>query len=198
MIPRFRTRLGTVLLFLVPVGFPASAQTPDATSSPLREIHAVGEKLLTEAQVVAITGLTPGAQVSKNDLQSAADKLVQSGLFAKVSYNFQTKLASVFVTFHVEESPRIPVYFDNIPWFADSELGDAIRSKLSFFNGTLPEAGAAVDQAADAVKELLSSRGLQVSLEHAVIANPIGEGNVQAFRIEGAALRIAKLEFGDP
>jgi outer membrane protein insertion porin family len=37
-----------------------------------------------------------------------------------------------------------------------------------------------------------------VSLEHADIANPIGEGNVQAFRIEGAALQIAKLEFGDP
>src|SRR5258708_4042974 len=69
---------------------------------------------------------------------------------------------------------------------------------LSFINTTLPEAGAAVDQAADAVKELLSSRGLQVSLEHPVIANPIGEGNVQSFRIEGAALQIAKLEFGDP
>jgi len=103
------------LFFLLPVAFPASAQTPDAASSPLREIRAVGEKLLTEAQVVAITGLTPGAQISKNDLQSAADKLVQSGLFAKVSYNFQTKVAGVFVTYHVEESPRIPVYFDNLP-----------------------------------------------------------------------------------
>src|SRR6266852_3036677 len=198
MIPRFRTRLGTVLLFLVPVGFPASAQTPDAASSPLREIHAVGEKLLTEAQVVAITGLTPGAQIGKNDLQSAADKLVQSGLFAKVSYNFQTKVAGVFVTYHVEESPRIPVYFDNFPWFTDSALGDAVRAKCPFFDGRLPEAGAAVDQAADAVKELLASRGVQGSVEHIVIANPTGEGNVQEIRVEGAAVQIAKLEFSDP
>src|SRR5713226_5995523 len=198
MIPCFRTRLGTVLLFLVPVGFPASAQTPDAASSPLREIHAVGEKLLTEAQVVAITGLTPGAQIGKNDLQSAADKLVQSGLFAKVSYNFQTKVAGVFVTYHVEESPRIPVYFDNFPWFTDSVLGDAIRAKFPFYDGTLPEAGAAVDQAADAVKELLASRGVQGSVEHIVIANPTGEGNVQEIRVEGAAVQIAKLEFSDP
>jgi outer membrane protein insertion porin family len=179
-------------------GFSASAQSPDAVNAPLREVHVDGEKILAEAQVVAITGLVPGAQIGRNELQAAADKLVQSGLFAKVGYNFQTKLASVIVTFHVEESPRIPVYFDNIPWFADSELDDAIRIRLPFFNGTLPEAGAAVDQTADAVKELLSSRGLQVSLEHAVIANPIGEGNVQSFRIEGAALQIAKLEFGDP
>src|SRR5712664_1534194 len=198
MIRHFRARLGTLLLFLLPVAFPASAQTPDAASSPLREIRAVGEKLLTEAQVVAITGLTPGVQIGKNDLQSAADKLVQSGLFAKVSYNFQTKVAGVFVTYHVEESPRIPVYFDNLPWFTDSALGDAIRAKCPFFDGRLPEAGAAVDQAVDAVKELLASRGVQGPVEHIVIANPTGEGNVQEIRIDGAALQIAKLEFSDP
>src|SRR5712664_4962167 len=198
MIRHFRARLGTLLLFLLPVAFPASAQTPDAASSPLREIRAVGEKLLTEAQVVAITGLTPGVQIGKNDLQSAADKLVQSGLFAKVSYNYQTKVAGVFVTYHVEESPRIPVYFDNLPWFTDSALGDAIRAKFPFFDGRLPEAGAAVAQAVDAVKELLASRGVQGSVEHIVIANPTGEGNVQEIRIDGAALQIAKLEFSDP
>jgi len=102
--------------------------------APLREVHADGEKLLTEAQVIAITGLVAGAQIGRNDLQTAADRLVQTGLFAKVSYNFQTKIAGILVTYHVEESPRIPVYFDNIPWFTDSALGDAIRNKFPFFD----------------------------------------------------------------
>ncbi len=196
--PRYsRARLGVLSLFLLPAGLPASAQTPDTTMAPLHEVHADGEKVLSEAQVVAITGLVPGALVGRNDLQTGADKLVQSGIFAKVSYNFQTRFAGVLVTYHVEEAPRIPAYFDNIPWFADSELADAIRARLPFFDGTLPEAGAAVDQAGEAVKALLSSHGLQVSLDHLVIANPIGEGNVQEFRIEGAALQIAKLEFSD-
>src|SRR6266404_2176152 len=199
MVRYFRTCLGTlVLLLLLSAGFPAWAQAPDPVGAPLREVHVDGEKRLSEAQIIAITGLVPGAQIGRDDLQAAADKLVQSGLFAKVSYNFQTKLASVLVTYHVEESPRIPVYFDNIPWFADSALGDAIRGRLPFFDGTLPEAGAAVDQAVDAVKELLSSRGVQGSLEHTVVANPNGEGNVQEIHIEGVALQIAKLEFGDP
>jgi Surface antigen variable number repeat len=198
MLSYLRACLGAALFLSFPAGFSVSAQSSDAVSTPLREVRVEGHRILTEAQIVAITGLVPGAQIGRNDLQTAADKLVQSGLFAKVSYNFQTKFATVLVTFHVEESPRIPAYFDNIPWFADSELGDAIRGKLPFFNGTLPEAGTAVDQAADAVNDLLSSRGLHVSLEHAVIANPVGEGNVQAFRIEGATLQIAKLEFSDP
>ena len=192
-----RAHLGILSLFLLPAGLPASAQTPDSTMAPLHEVHADGEKVLSEAQVVAITGLMPDALVGRNDLQTGADKLVQSGLFAKVSYNFQTRFAGVLVTYHVEEAPRIPAYFDNIPWFADSELAEAIRARLPFFDGTLPEAGTAVDQAGEAVKALLSSHGLQVSLDHLVIANPIGEGNVQEFRIEGAALQIAKLEFSD-
>jgi outer membrane protein assembly factor BamA len=197
MLGYFRACFGILVLLLVPAGFPIVAQTPDAATAPLREVHADGEKHLTEAQVIVMTGLITGAQIGQNDLQTAADKLVQSGLFAKVSFNFQTKISGVFVTYQVEESPRIPVYFDNIPWFSDAALDDAIRNKIPFFDGTLPEAGAAVDQAGEAVMELLSSRGLQGSLEHMVLANPNGEGNVQEIRIEGSTLQIAKLEFSD-
>jgi len=187
-----------VLTLLLQVAGLARAQTPETTTAPLREVHAEGSKILSEAQVVALTGLQPPSQVGKNDLQTAADRLVASGLFSKVSYSFQTRGAGVLVTYHVEESPRIPVYFDNIPWFSDAELGDAIRKTFPFFDGTLPEAGAVVDQASDAVKELLASRGLQVSLEHIVAVNPAAEGNVQQFRVEGANVQISKLEFGDP
>jgi outer membrane protein insertion porin family len=193
----FRTGFASLSLLLLSAASPSTSQSPDNATAPLREVRAEGEKFLSEAQVVALTGLVVGSQVRRADLQTAADRLVQSGLFAKVSYSFQTR-TGVFATYHVEESPRIPAYFDNIPWFADSELADAIRKRLSFFDGTLPEAGATVDQAAEAVKELISSHGLSVSLEHLVIANPLGEGNVQQFRIEGAALRIEKLEFSDP
>ena len=188
------------ILLVLPLQFvcPADAQTPDATTAPLREVHAEGSKILTEAQVIALTGLQIPSQVGKNDLQTAADRLVASGLFSKVSYGFQTRGAGVLVTYHVEESSRIPAYFDNIPWFSDAELGDAIRKSFPFFDGTLPEAGAVVDQAGDAVKELLASHGLRVTLEHVVAVNPAAEGNVQQFRVEGANVQISKLEFGDP
>jgi len=161
MFSYFRACLAILLLLFVPARLPVSAQAPDASTAPLREVHADGEKNLTEAQVITITGLTPGAQIGRSDLQTAADKLVRSGLFTKVSFNFQTKLAGILVTYHVEESPRIPAYFDNIPWFSDSELADAIHKKFPFFDGSLPEAGAVVDDAAEAVNELLASRGLR-------------------------------------
>jgi outer membrane protein insertion porin family len=176
----------------------ASPQATDPSAAPLREVRADGLKFLSQAQVVSLSGLTPGTQVSKKDLQAAADVLLRSGLFSKVGFNFQSRTDGVYLTFHVVEAPRLPAYFDNIPWFGDSELADAIRAKLPFFDGTLPEGGAVVEQAADAVKALLESHALNVALEHAVQPNPLGDGNVQAFRIVGASLQISQIEFGDP
>jgi outer membrane protein insertion porin family len=197
MVREFRASFASLLLLLPSAACAASAQSQDNGTASLREVRTDGQKHLSEAQIVHLTGLVVGSQVGRVELQAAADKLVKTGLFDKVTYSFETR-SGVVVTYHVEESPRIPVYFDNIPWFADSELADAIRKKLPFFDGTLPEAGGAVDQAADAVKELIASHGLQVSLEHQLIANPTGDGNVQQFKIDGAALRIEKLEFSDP
>jgi len=188
---------GAGLLFLLTGAVcPSLAQTAGNVTASLREVHIEGQKHLSEAQIVAITGLTVGSEIGRADLQAAADKLTQTGLFDKISYRFETRVG-VIVTYHVEESPRIPAYFDNIPWFADSELADAIRKKLPYFDGTLPEGGGAVDQAADAIKELVASHGLQVTLQHEVTGNPDGDGKIQMFRVEGPSLRIEKLEFGD-
>jgi outer membrane protein assembly factor BamA len=101
------------------------------------------------------------------------------------------------VTFHLEEAERIPAYFDNLPWFTDGELNDAIRAKLPFYDGKLPPAGAVVEQAADATGTFLAAHGLQAAIEHQVVADPNSDGNVQEFHIDGAALKISSLEFSD-
>jgi outer membrane protein insertion porin family len=193
-----RTCFVNLSLVTLIFAIPGPAQAPDDATATLREVHVDGLKMLVETQVITLSGLEAGTQIGRKDLQSGADRLIQSGLFAKVKYTFKTRGDGVVLTFHVEEAPRIPAYFDNFPWFADSELRDAIRKKLVFFDGTLPEAGSVVDQAGEVLNDLLVSRGLRAALTHTVIANPLGEGNVQEFRIEGATLQIAKLEFSDP
>jgi len=190
--------LGVGLAGLVWLAAPqARAQSATAGTAELREVRSEGQKILSEAQVTAISGLATGAQVSRAELQAGADKLVGSGLFATVRYDFKTRTDGVTLTFHVAESPRLPVYYDNFPWFGDSELSDAIRARLPFFNGTLPEDGGVVDQAADAIHELLATHKLDFAVQHQVTSNPLGEGNLQQFLIDGSALRIASLNFSD-
>jgi outer membrane protein assembly factor BamA len=186
------------LLGLVSLGGSQGAsQSAGAGTAELREVRSEGQKVLTEAQIAALSGLQPGVQVGRTELQTAADKLVGSGLFSTVKYDFKTRNDGVTLTFHVAESPRLPVYYDNFPWFGDSELSDAIRGRLPFFNGTLPEGGSVVDEAAEAIRGLMASHKLDFAVQHQVTSNPLGEGNVQQFLIDGATLKIASLNFSD-
>src|SRR5258708_5365684 len=175
----------------------SQAQTAGSGTAALKEVKSDGQKVLTEAQIAALTELPTGAQVGREDLQKAADKLVASGLFATVKYDFHTRNEGLTLNFHVTESPRVPAYYDNFPWFGDSELHDAIRAQLPFFDGTRPEAGNVVDVASDAIHGLLATHKLDLPVQHQVVRNPLGDGNIQQFTLEGAGLKISSLNFSD-
>jgi outer membrane protein insertion porin family len=177
---------------------PVLLQATDNPTATLKAIHADGVKRLNADQVIALAGLRIGSAVGKQDLQAAADRLVQTGLFSNVNYAFQSKEDGLYLTFKLVEALRIPAYFDNIPWFTDGELADAIRKVLPFYDGTVPEGGATVDQVASVLTDLIASRGMNTKVEYQVISNPLGEGTVQEFRIADVVLQIAKIEFGDP
>ena len=176
----------------------AQPQNTPAARATLREIRSEGLKTLTPPQLIALSGLQPGGVVGRDDLQAAADKLIQTGLFAKVQYHFETRVDGVLVTFQVQEAPRIPAYFDNFPWFADSELNNALRNRLPFYDGTLPAGGGVVEQASGALHDFLAAHGLEAAIEHQVVANPNGEGTIQQLHIDHAALHVASVEFSDP
>jgi outer membrane protein assembly factor BamA len=192
-------RVHSVLSFILVsiLSSPIQAQNPASGTAELREVKSDGQKKLTEAQIAALTGLQNGALVGREDLQKAADKLVATGLFATVKYDFKSRTEGLTLNFHVTESPRVPAYYDNFPWFGDSELNDAIRAQLPFFDGTLPEGGNVVDIASDAVHGLLLTHKLDLPVQHQVVANPLADGNVQQFTVEGAGLKIATLSFSD-
>jgi outer membrane protein assembly factor BamA len=164
----------------------------------LKSIHAEGMKTFTEEQVATLSGLQLGSQVSRNDLQDAANLLLRSGLFAKANFKFDTHNNDVGLTFHVEENPRLSVVYDNIPWFDDSELTEAVRKDLPFYDGTLPEGGTVVELAANALASFLTDHGLKAEIQHYVLANPLLDASEQQFVIVGVTQTIASVEFSDP
>jgi outer membrane protein assembly factor BamA len=90
MRPQILLTMTTALMIVLtpPTTF---AQAAPGGTAALKEVKSDGQKKLTEAQIAALTGLQPGAQVGRDDLQKAADKLVSSGLFATVKYDFKTR-----------------------------------------------------------------------------------------------------------
>ena len=186
------------LLLIVALLLLCFASSTFSQIAALNEVHGEGLKTLTQPQFMQLTGLTVGAKVGRADLQGAADLLLRSGLFSKVTYSFNTKNDAVSVTYNVEETPRLRVTYDNFPWFADSELSDAIRTDLPFYDGTLPEGGTVVDIAGNSIAAFLASRGTVASVGHDVIVNPLADGSLQQFHVDGIAPRIASVEFSDP
>ena len=183
------------LTFLLFLAHPASLS---AQTANLKEIHADGLKILSEAQVASLSGLATGSQVSRQDLQEASNLLLRSGLFANVSYKFDTRNDNLTVTFHVQESPRLTVAYDNFPWFADSELTDAIREALPFYDGTLPEGGTVVDLAGNALASFVNAHGFKAEVQHFVLSNPLLDKNEQQFQVQGVTETIASVDFSDP
>jgi len=181
-----------VLLFLG-ISPAISAQT-----AKLHDVHVEGLKNLNEAQVVSLSGLASGSEVGRKELQDAADALVRTGLFAKVNYKYETRNDTLVVTIHLEENPRLPVSYDNFPWYSDSELDDVLKKALPFYDGHLPEAGGVVERAASALKEFVSVRDPHIEIIHQVVLSPLSDGSQQQFHLEGQVLKIASLEFSDP
>src|SRR5580704_16482310 len=94
---RFALTLFVSTSICTPLSSLAEAQAPSPpaaqnnSTAALREVKSDGLKTFTNDQVTALSGLQIGQQVGKDDLQAAADKLVQSGLFAHVRYNFNSR-----------------------------------------------------------------------------------------------------------
>jgi len=181
-----------LLLFSVP----AVAQTPAAGSARLDAIAIAGSRFPSD-QIAAAIGLRSGANVTRDDLQSAADRLAKLGLFATVQYRFRTEDTGVRVDYQVSDAPAVPVYFDNFPWFSDEELSAAIKSSVFLFDGAAPAQGAILDEMSDALAKVLNARGVHGAVLHALVTLPSSGARVQEFRVEGATPKVGSVEFSD-
>src|SRR3990172_4663349 len=69
---------------------PSYAQAPPP-SNVIAEIHASGSRHYTEAQIVTLSGLKPGAPITREHLQAVANYMAQLGIFSRVNYRFTTR-----------------------------------------------------------------------------------------------------------
>jgi outer membrane protein assembly factor BamA len=191
-------RYGLWFLLLAFLSSFALAPNSYCQTATLRAIHAEGMKTFTEAQIAGLSGLQIGSEVGRKDMQDSADLLLRSGLFSKVNYKFDTHNNDLTLTFHVEEYPRLPVAYDNFPWFDDEELTAAIRNDLPFYDGTLPEAGTVVELAGNSLASFLTAHGLQAEIKHFVLVNPLIDGSEMQFQVSGVTQTIASVDFSDP
>ncbi len=192
-VPRTFTAAAILAAIFSPAVWPAFAQ-----SGTLSSLKATGSKQYDEARIVSASGLRPGAEVNREKLQAAADHLSQLGPFRNVRYKFSSLADRVSVTFELEDTPAVPVAFDNFPWFTDEEIVAALRAAVPLFDGTAPEQGTMLSQMDAALEALLATRSVKGRVEHTLMAPAGAEGMMQQFRVTGPTLKVGAVRFEHP
>lgn len=183
-------------IFLIIISFAVVlAQQP---SRKIAKIEIEGLARLSADEVIATSGLKTGALFSLEELDAAGQRLVDSGLFAKVGYRTSTKGNLMTVVFQVEEAKggQSPVVFDNFVWFTNDELVAAIRREVPSFNGTAPDSGNTTDMISRALQNLLKEHRIDGTVEYAPEQSRLG-GTKQEhiFSVTGVPIPICKLHF---
>jgi outer membrane protein insertion porin family len=191
--------VASLAAFLLGAGFAAARQTPagQTQKGKLGGITVTGSKRFPPEQVIAASGLRPGQIAGREDFQAAADRLTAIGFFSNVQFHFSSLGSEVKLEFRLEDAPTVPILFDNFPWFTDDELTQALKASGMLFDGTSPTQGAILDDMAQVLEKTLVARGVQATVEHALVQTPDGAAQVQRFRVEGAGLDVSALDFTD-
>ena len=176
-----------------------AAQEPTSTpgTGKLAKVSIVGSSRFAEATVTSALNLTLGQDITREGMQAAADRLSSFGVFRNVRYNFRSMKEQVEVVFNVEDAPLVPVFFDNFPWFSDEELHTAISAATPLYNGALPQGGAVLDAASEAIAKLLPARNIKGAIQRELIGRFDGDGMMLRFVLEGPALKVGEVQFQD-
>jgi outer membrane protein assembly factor BamA len=176
---------------------PLRARGAQSGSGRLASLTVTGSVKFHSDQIAPATGLKPGDQVTRDDIQKGADNLANLGPFSNVQYRFSTTPSGVQIQYEVVDAPSVPVFFDNFPWFTDDAIIAGIKSSVRLFDGTAPERGGILEEIANALVRLLQAHGITANVSHELVTLPWNEQKVLRFRAEGATPVIEKVDFSD-
>ena len=191
---RYFPLCGALLFVLTLVAPCAQArQEPTAKKLPLSKIEFSGLQHRTEAEAIAASGLQIGQAIDIPTLDEAAQRLLDSGLFKKLSYRYRTTGGQAVVTFEVEEERGavLPVVFDNFVWFSNDELLNAVRQQVPSFDGTASDG--AIDGITKALQRLLQERKVPGRVEYMPYVNLLSGSSEHVFSIKDVNLPICTL-----
>jgi len=112
----------------------------DQSSWPLTSLTISGNQNYTREQILAVAGLKLGQSVSKQAFETARDRLLATGNFRTVGYNYEPNaqangyVGKLEVT---EEEQLYPVGFDSLP-ATDAELIGMLKAKDPLYGPKVP------------------------------------------------------------
>jgi len=143
------------------------------------------------ADLLTVAGLQPNTPLNSEAMNAAAQRLANTGLFAKVEFECN----NVFLTYKLEPAPAkyfVPARFDNLVWWTPAELTAELHRRHPLFTANVPEAGPMDDALIADITELLAAKGITATLNAIPDAGGMGGGKIESvhFSVVSPAIKI--------
>jgi outer membrane protein assembly factor BamA len=148
----------------------------------------------SQAALEAASGLRIGDTITKEDLQAAAQRLVDTGAFGDLQSMLDGPVKGLSVIFSVtpaDPARILTVGFENFVWYEPSELAAELQKRVPLFNGTVPEAGNQQDAIAAALQQMLAAKNIAAKVAEEVIAPSASQPlRLAVYRVDSPAIRV--------
>lgn len=156
-----------------------------------------GSTPYSQTDLEAATGLKVGTQISSADLQTSAQRLMDTGAFDDVQATLAGSVKSVNVIFDIKpaaQSGFLFVGFENFVWWQPDALISEVHRRVPLFHGSVPEAGNQQQAVLDALKQMLAEKGIAAAISSNTVES--GPGHPERslnYRIDTPDIRIRSI-----
>ena len=165
---------------------------PQIATYPLETLKVDGNKRVASARVIAASGLHVGLTVEKADFDQARDRLVATGAFESVGYEYKPNASGsgYDAVLQVIEAPQFFAYrFEDLP-AADATLRAVLRKAEPIFEDRIPPSAAVLDRFIRTIQQALGG-----SADVTSRLAPEDGDSIVIFRPAGTMNNIAEVRF---
>lgn len=176
----------------------ATIQVVAQQTFKIARIEFEGLRRLSLEEMISKTELKVGQQFELSNLDAAAQRLVDSGLFKNVAYKTKPAKDQITITFVVEEAQvaTSKVVFDNFIWFSDNELIAAVQRDIPSFTGSAPDNGDTVDRITKSLQRFLHENKFEATVSYMAPQDSLGSSTQEhVFSVTGIPMPICTLHF---
>lgn len=128
----------------------------------------------SQEELLAVSGLRPGEALGQPEIQAAAQKLDDTGLFSNIRFSFDGQELRYTLT---PVGNLAPVVYANFPWWDSASLTAAVAAKVPLFHGFIPAESGLQQEVVAALTQMLAEKGIQATIT-AVPANDLATGRM--------------------
>src|SRR5580704_16338802 len=188
-----RVRMRWVFALIAVTALVAQKKQPAPAVFPLEAVHVEGNQKLTVDKILAVAALKIGEPVIRTDFDQARKRLLETGAFQSVAYEFKPSADAKGVDglLHViEVDAWFPYRFEDLP-ASDDALRALLRKQEPILDDRIPATKEVIARYTAAIETFLDGK---VQVTGKVIAD-VADQPAIVFRPPGARANIAEVHF---